>query len=44
MAHACNPSYSGDRDEEDHDLRLHLRKRKQKQKYHNKGQAEWFKW
>jgi hypothetical protein len=34
VAHACNPSYSGDRDQEDHGS---------KPAYHKKGLVEWLK-
>jgi hypothetical protein len=46
VAHACNPSYSGDRDQEDHGLktawanssRFYLEKT-----HHKKGLVEWLK-
>jgi hypothetical protein len=46
VAHACNPSYSGGRDQEDRGLKpaqvLFLKKKKKK-KNHNKGLVEWLK-
>jgi hypothetical protein len=47
VAHACNPSYSGGRDQEDHGSKSaqvnSLQDHISKKTHHKKGQVEWLK-